>query len=407
LNDIDWDPSDLDLPDDSQFEDYPEAHVRDEILDNGVSDFVLVDLTTHDHDHVGEQVLLFDRNHVKRDVFHVLKDYQGTLKKRHGMFETFMGLLRDAFFMVDKDEIEEKRKELAKILFEDPNSRCHNNQAWADAEAKRRLYCPSSKVLSDVPRKIPEPAELERRICAVVKLCANVPDAKTGEMFFSQQTWKVHTNVLKHVRLGCLSDVPGLDYYYTTTSPSGKTTLWSVRGTSQLEGFHKYLRRIFPGFHTSSRLATCLLAVFVYRWNIDRAVERGLLAERYGGWYNHEIILDLQQLSSQVDGEPIHDDFVNCNDFADTGERFYTPIVESFNMFTALTKEAIHSNLSPGMQFIAERDGSSGELTITAVLPIESGPMLGVINNSLAAAGNRNQRTRYDYAAAAVTWNEK
>jgi hypothetical protein len=33
--------------------------------------------------------------------------------------------------------------------------------------------------------------------------------------------------------------------------------------------------------------------------------------------------------------------------------------------------------------------------------------MLGVINNSLAAAGNRNQRTRYDYAAAAVTWNEK
>jgi hypothetical protein len=24
--------------------------------------------------------------------------------------------------------------------------------------------------------------------------CANVPDAKTGEMFFSQQTWKVHMN---------------------------------------------------------------------------------------------------------------------------------------------------------------------------------------------------------------------
>jgi hypothetical protein len=200
LNDIDWDPSDLDLPDDTQFEDYPQAHVRDEILDNCVSDFVLVDLTTHDHahDHVGEQVLLFDRNHVKRDVFHVLKDYPETLKKRHGMFETFMARLRDAFFMVGKDEIEEKRKELAKILFEDPNSRCHNNQASADAEAKRRLYCPSSKVLSDVPRKIPEPAELERRICAVVKLCADVPDAKTGEIFFPQQTWKVHTNVLKN-----------------------------------------------------------------------------------------------------------------------------------------------------------------------------------------------------------------
>ena len=56
------------------------------------------------------------------------------------------------------------------------------------------------------------------------------------------------------------------------------------------------------------------------------------MAAKYGGWYNHEIMLDLQQLSSQVDGEPIHDDFVNCNDFADSGERFYTPIVESLNM---------------------------------------------------------------------------
>ncbi len=150
------------------------------------------------------------------------------------------------FFMVDKDEIEEKRKELAKILFEDPNSGCHINQGSADAEAKRRLYRPFSKVLSDVPRKIPEPVELERRICAVVKLCTNVPDAKTGEMFFSEQT----ANVLKHVRLGCLGDVPGLDYYYTTTSPSGKTTLWSVLFGVHLnsKGFISTSGVSLPGF---------------------------------------------------------------------------------------------------------------------------------------------------------------
>jgi hypothetical protein len=75
LVDIDWDDNDLELPDGTRFEDYPEAHVRDGSLDN-VSDFVLVDLTAHDHDHGGKGLQqLFDRNHVKRDVFHVLKDY--------------------------------------------------------------------------------------------------------------------------------------------------------------------------------------------------------------------------------------------------------------------------------------------------------------------------------------------
>jgi hypothetical protein len=70
-----------------------QAHVRDESLDNGVSDFVLVevDMTTQDHDHDHE---LFDRNNVKKDVFHVLKDYQEKLKKRHAMFDTFMAFLR-------------------------------------------------------------------------------------------------------------------------------------------------------------------------------------------------------------------------------------------------------------------------------------------------------------------------
>ena len=46
-------------------------------------------------------------------------------------------------------------------------------------------------------------------------------------------------------------------------------------------------------------------------------------------------------------------------------------------------------------------------IPITPVLPVESGPMLDVLNNNPAAVGNRNQRARFDYAATAVKWNEK
>jgi hypothetical protein len=55
---------------------------------------------------------------------------------------------------------EEKRKELADSLFGDIKSSHHLNREEADKEARRRLYCPFSKVLHDVPRKIPPPVVL-------------------------------------------------------------------------------------------------------------------------------------------------------------------------------------------------------------------------------------------------------
>jgi hypothetical protein len=53
-------------------------------------------------------------------------------------------------------------------------------------------------------------------------------------------------------------------------------------------------------------------------------------------------------------------------------------------MISTLTKDPIDLNVSPGMQFSAERDGSSGELPITPVIPCEAFPMLELIHNQLA-----------------------
>jgi hypothetical protein len=103
--------------------------------------------------------------------------------------------------------------------------------------------------------------------------------------------------------------------------------------------------------------------VFVYRWNIDRAIERGLFAETYGGRKNHEIIRNLQgspAVSSQADGTRIHGDFVNCNGLIDTGGLFSTPIDDCVNMF--FHHYPIDLDLSPGISFSVERDGSSAEL---------------------------------------------
>lgn len=351
------------LPDGTSLSDYPNAHILDP-NDGDSGEPIVVEESTDERGAVQLDLqgnnTPFERNNIKGDPFHLMKMYKDTTKSRHGIAQTFSGLLRDAFFLVDLDVMEEKRDELANHLYGHPKSRFHLNREEAEREAKRRLYCPSSKILRDVPRKMPPPAVLEPRVQRVVDLCANVQDSRTGEIFFSKETWKVHNSVLKSIRLGYASDKPGVDYYYVTSTASGREIIWCVRGTSQLEGFHKHLRQIFPSYHTSSLLSTLLLALFVYRWNMDRAVERGLLSEEYGGWYDHELIHELQYLSKATAGDhqPDHADFINIFDYMDTKERFFTPIADSMSILMPEGND-VDVDLSPGMEFSAERDGGT------------------------------------------------
>jgi len=393
------------FPDETTLEDYPDAHIMDDSSD--VEHPVVVE-----ENEQGEVTAKFERNHVKVDAFHGMQAYKKTTKKNHGVADYFSGALRDAIFMADPDAIEEARVQLSEKLYGEEKSQYHLDREGADKEAKRRLYCPSSKVLRDIPRRIPEPALLEERVQRVINTCANVKDAKTGEIFFSKETWKVHNNFLKKIRAGTVSDMPDFDYYYTTTNASGNQTLWCIRGTSQLEGFHKHLRHIFPGFHTSSLLSTLLLAMFVYRWNIDRAVERGLLSEQYGGWYSHQVLHELQDLSAMVSETPEYGDFPRIHDYKSTGENFFTPIVQS--MPRPELDETLNENesdlcddLSPGMEFSAERDSSV--LPYTPVLRCEKAGILEVIAECSATETARsvNQHSQCDFESAAASWNQK
>jgi hypothetical protein len=100
-----------------------------------------------------------------------------------------------------------------------------------------------------------------------------------------------------------------------------------ICGSSALEGFHKHLWKLFPSFHTVPLLATCLLALYVYRWNVDRAAERGLISEEYTDWYDHDLVMELQDMN--IPGvDRLHDDFVNFEDYLSTGKTFFMPIVK-------------------------------------------------------------------------------
>ena len=62
-----------------------------------------------------------------------------------------------------------------------------------------------------------------------------------GIMLYTNDTWNCHNDCLKHVRKGCLSDPLNVPLYEESKVLGNGLTVWeSVRGTSQLEGFHAH-----------------------------------------------------------------------------------------------------------------------------------------------------------------------
>jgi hypothetical protein len=194
-------------------------------------------------------------------------------------------ILRDAIFFMDQDKLDKICKQLAKELANDKKSKWLQNEVRVRQEAEQQLNCPGSKVLDKVPRAIPPPANLLREVKRVVALlCANARDAKTDDLFFSRETWKAYYDFIVHIKKGCVSNKPCLNYYYYLSTDGEKCTLYCIQGTLKLEGFHKHLCQSLPAMHSSPLLAICLLlAVFVHEWNHDQAVQRGLIPEEFEG----------------------------------------------------------------------------------------------------------------------------
>lgn len=152
-------------------------------------------------------------------------------------------------------------------------------------------------------------------------------------------------------------------------------------------------------------LSTLLLALFIFRWNIDRAVERGVLPDDYSNFYQHQLILEIQELRSKSkrEGPSRFPEFPNIHDVKDTLERFILPLT----LKHAGEKSDAERDLSPGMEFSALLDGSS--LPFTPVLCYESKRIMDHIWEFSTRGGHSqsiNHHSQYDFDSAAATWNK-
>lgn len=90
----------------------------------------------------------------------------------------------------------------------------------------------------------------------------------------SVQFKKCHENQMEHVKKGCLSDLPNVNYYLQVSGPESSKKIFefykTIRGTSQTENFHLISADIFNFVtHMSPETYYPLAMGKATHWNVD------------------------------------------------------------------------------------------------------------------------------------------
>lgn len=239
---------------------------------------------------------------IKQDVFHIMDRLTSHMAKTHPLFRTFVSRMRDAFFILDKDDIIAVRQRLAE-------------RGFGDSVIDELYELNYKYFVRRCRRHVPGPADLLSNFDELINVFANARDTKTGRPLFSDKVKDAIKNVRIHIQNGCVSDPPQCPMYF-----EGGAGVRTVRQTSQLEGFHNPLFHMFGSAGCNCRLGHLLTMDFAFKWNVDRGVEhRG---DFDFGHYEHWRMHDVQDLWLYFHDKPLFPGFADPRCFEDTNEEF-------------------------------------------------------------------------------------
>ncbi|CAN0051384.1 unnamed protein product [Ectocarpus sp. 12 AP-2014] len=220
---------------------------------------------------------------VRLDLFHALNRLSRTIKKGHGAFRPFMARLRDACFLVNRDDVLQAKKVLERRGMSPARVQQVKDQDW-------------SYFLRKCRRLVPPPSDLMKRFDKVVQEFGNCVDNISKEVLLRPKSMKAVSLLRKHIVAECLSDPDGVAMYYAVgKTTDGLVNYRCVRGTNDVEGYHRYLRTLLASYCASPALAQSVLLEFNFRWNVKMMVKnRGLPAE-LGKHYNQHLVEIIQR----------------------------------------------------------------------------------------------------------------
>jgi hypothetical protein len=217
---------------------------------------------------------------VKLDPFHWMDRYARVLPKNHLLFPMFMSCLRDALFFLDPGDVAACRLEMT--------------QRGMGASAAHRVPKHYFTKRNRCRRSIPQRLELAVRVQSVFEIFIGLADSD-GVLLLKEKAHSKHKQCMEHVWCGCLSDIPGMPMYYERRSARGFPRYVTIRGTSQLECYHRWLRACISGSQLAPDLFAVLLLHFNYRWNVRCGIRsRG---HHDQGTYCHWVLEEVRRRS--------------------------------------------------------------------------------------------------------------
>jgi hypothetical protein len=221
------------------------------------------------------------KNRVLLDVFHAMNRILKTIPTKHPFLYCFSQHIREAFFRYNEEDVGAVQKALS---FQNPGS---------DSKMmfKEKTLNDINWVLKRVRRELYSPEELEENLTSLQEEFTQSQYCDTnGIPLLNQKSIEQFTNLLKHVRKGCLTDPKGLKLYYAIGKDELGLTLYRcIRGTSDVESFHQKLEMNFAPWNAGPEYADNNLALKRHRFNI-RASQRNRKGFPAVGHYNHYLL---------------------------------------------------------------------------------------------------------------------
>jgi hypothetical protein len=87
--------------------------------------------------------------------------------------------------------------------------------------------------------------------------------------------------------------------YIDITHEGCMPTFIGIRGSSKLEGYHRYLNALLSGGHYLAKLAGALIALFNYRWNYDSCPIQNMGATVWG-MYDYWLLKEMQETCASM-----------------------------------------------------------------------------------------------------------
>ncbi|KAJ7754059.1 hypothetical protein B0H16DRAFT_1833181 [Mycena metata] len=220
------------------------------------------------------------RSRVIMDVWHAMARVK--VSKEHGMRYAFGIALRDAIFIPNPED-----KALIEAYLKTQKS------SWEEQLRFNALW-----LWRRCRRVVPPPAELYHAVSQVYMLYGPQKDTKTKMPLFNAQAWHDAKNVLKAIKLGLLSDPPGVQVYFQMgvdrKNNANLPVYRCARGTTTVEGgIHHSLRTRMPKSGTSIRHAAARIKDYVFIHNLVVGT-LNRTGHMYRGHYNVEVLNRLQ-----------------------------------------------------------------------------------------------------------------